>query len=983
MKRNFSLWILLAVLLGISLSCTREDGVPDIIDSDILTLNYTVSGAEKADLTRGVTGTTDENRVSSIYTLFFEDGGTNDYIGCMVSAANSSGNQSSGSSRVGVPGGRDINDAFKLIVIANLEGFMSKGSEPTIADYLDNVLLAGKTRTEALDLLQGHFTDAGGIQPSLLMSTTIDKPLNSKSISIEFARVVCRVDVNNQSTTPFRLVSAEVWNARDDAYIVNRGSATPQVGGYSHYKNNVQTTTGTTIEGGLYFFPNVSMAPVLNDNVTTCLIIGGEYNNSGKVTYYRVNICAAGQMQVLDRNHIYTIKITDVLNPGGDDKDDAYNDTDVRIEYVVNDWDDEYNGGLVSDKDGNRMALSQRQLVFSEMAGQSIEIDVLLWPAEGAGALDPSTWSVGGLTGTNAASRFQVEKSEATKIKVTTLMTNATSSDWKAVFEVYWGTMKIEVSITQIGQFSTISGIRAVPASLWFENEPTPASPTETKQVGIDMRGNFAGVDENNISFSVLYSGTGQGLTGWIRSVSFAMENAGVFYYDIEVENLDPDAYFPSVVYRHAELKFAVTDGDKAMTCKADVVQSAYNTGEDGFIRTVSMVMHQRAGGEDDAPTYTAGEAMVKNPQDASTPNTRNFRGLLASQTAATDLHFALNDKQELIYCLKIQSSVPWEISALGDLMGKMTFMDGEGNPYTSDDARPTQMVEVWIRAKTDMIEQSSSQNAASWAGPITLNFEDGTTYTWTCFQTKVFAKFPADQLYYAYETVPLLDGSVWLDRNLGATSNDAWDNYKQLGDAEAMGQRLTPNVAATACPKGFRLPYNNGTTHSGKEAHWLASQLTRNTTDGRWGVPNGQDGQGIPVFHYFSTPLTWNTNYYDSYGAALYLCNGAENCLGLDVSYITGPNGSYVPNPGNAVGMGIIMWRNNYTTISIALRPGSASALGAAATAASYFRDWWSEGAASGTFVNAGSTNTAAQAKGLANWKAYGTVYVRCVQDK
>ncbi len=81
----------------------------------------------------------------------------------------------------------------------------------------------------------------------------------------------------------------------------------------------------------------------------TCLVIGGDYNNSGKVTYYRVDFITRDikspkdiitkQLDVL-RNHRYRFNITKVAGPGTETEEEALKTEPVNLSCDVVVWDE-------------------------------------------------------------------------------------------------------------------------------------------------------------------------------------------------------------------------------------------------------------------------------------------------------------------------------------------------------------------------------------------------------------------------------------------------------------------------------------------------------------------------------------------------------------------------------------------------------------------------------------------------------------------
>ncbi|GAE86454.1 hypothetical protein [Bacteroides reticulotermitis] len=105
---------------------------------------------------------------------------------------------------------------------------------------------------------------------------------------------------------------------------------------FRNYDEQVVNAAAGVVQAKLYAFPNVSLTPAMRDEETTCLIIGGKYNGSSTTTYYRVNVCPAAGQQSLKANGAYTVNITNVTAAGETDPGDAYDHTQLRMDYTLN-----------------------------------------------------------------------------------------------------------------------------------------------------------------------------------------------------------------------------------------------------------------------------------------------------------------------------------------------------------------------------------------------------------------------------------------------------------------------------------------------------------------------------------------------------------------------------------------------------------------------------------------------------------------------
>lgn len=829
MKKVFSIGILSLMLLQAATltSCvlgTEQTGT-GTSDPAIMELSYSVKKPAEEDLTRAVTGTADENRITGIYTLFFDPtpDATGIYIGCSYAGVTSSGNQAAGSSRVGMPAGRNSEDPYSLTVIANLDAFMDKGSHAELGDHLD-ALLNGKDQQWARENLMAVHTNQAGIKEQLPMSGEVNKPSGNNFAAIELQRIVARVDVENASVSNFELVSAQVWNARGEAFIIDNG-VPPTAGSAVKYKGNVRNAVGNRIQTGLYFFENLVPYPVQNDYQTTCLMIAGRYGGSPGVTYYRVNIHEQGVSQDLERNHLYKIKITDVKGPGEEDIDDAYNKNEADIEYTVNDWEDGFQGGYVTDQYGNRLAVSQRFVTFGSSGGQQVEISVYCMP----GPTNPITseWSLGPISGADASVFSAISNGAANTFTINTLSENQTGNDRMASVTVNWGGLTIPVGITQLNPASHMNGINVAPSSMWF------SSVSATKQMTVNLLGNFAGLAANDINVSVIYPDE----IGWLtvsHNAAASDPAAGLFGYDISATSLS------GVDMRTAYIKFTVTQDAKVMTGMAYVIQSSADVGE-GYVRLLNISLLER---NSDRITYTDKGPVIDIY--------KTFRGLPEGTSGADHLHFPVVEHLHMKYRIDIQSSMGWKIAAPG--------MAGAGLRFSmmSHPGSLSEFVRVEVTAASDVI--------SGWNGLFYIEYENGDKTVFNVHQHGVFATLEShatgsgptivqDGNIYYYG-IFVMNDEIWLDRNLGATSNEYYTNEGGTGmtsNSNARGLFLTRAQAEVSCPDGFRLPKR---LDPGKEMDWLFGNMRWTGLGGENVGPNGNLVKLVWYMTYSTDPI-------------------------------------------------------------------------------------------------------------------------------
>ena len=802
-----------------------SDPVDPGTDPTVMEISYSIQGAAEQDLTRAVTGTSAENKITGLYSLFFDptSDGSGNYLGCSYSGVTSSGNQAVGNSRIGMPLGLDAQNAYSMVFIANLDIYVDKGSYPEVGDWLD-AALTGKTQQWARENLTATFNSTAGMKSPLLMSGEFDKTAGSNTITdVPLKRAVARVDVNNTSTGNFQMISAQVWNAWTDAFIIDSGLP-PAASSTVKYTGNVRNAVSNKIETGLYFFESLVPAPIQNDYSTTCLMIAGYYDNSPTLTYYRVNINEPQLSQDLKRNHIYTIKIMDVKGPGETDIDDAFNKNEVKMEYIVNDWDDDFTGGYATDQYGNRLSVSQRYIAFPEGGGQ-VEIEV----NRIQGTVNPimTDWSVGALAGVDAAKFTAQKKPDGLNntIVISTTEVNTNPDEFNAQLTVEWGTIKLSVFMVQWGTASKAMGMRMIPNYVWYSKTPG------TKSLKVEILGNFTGIVGQDIAPSVIYldnPGT-PGTQDWVTAITYvpnaADELGGVFNFEISVDNLG--TVIPSLSSREADIKFTLSHGSLLLTAYARVRQSLLDEDDEvNNIRSVSINMFYN---NEDKGKNTAGY--------------NNFIGIPQSLKVKENLIFSINDKDILYYRFGIRSKMTWRIVADADVQDRLEFLDNEELNTKMNGGGSGEYEYMVIRAKNEMSDDPLFRNLGPWEGSFYIEYENGDKYEIYARQKGVLhqvgnrvntplektyfskpsnntgnasilwtgtARTVNDPDYYYYEIVTLGPG-LWLDRPLGAVTAEptpTWDaspleDYGKL----FFFDRANINATDNACPKGFRMP--------------------------------------------------------------------------------------------------------------------------------------------------------------------------------
>ncbi len=103
----------------------------------------------------------------------------------------------------------------------------------------------------------------------------------------------------------------------------------------------------------------------------TAIVVGGKYNGSSQISYYRIDFVRSDdrtKLHDLKRNYCYQAVIKEVIGSGFDDPDDAYKSYVSQIEATINEW-NKGTVGVVIDGE-NKLTLS-RDMIFCGNEGSA------------------------------------------------------------------------------------------------------------------------------------------------------------------------------------------------------------------------------------------------------------------------------------------------------------------------------------------------------------------------------------------------------------------------------------------------------------------------------------------------------------------------------------------------------------------------------------------------------------------------------------
>ncbi|MDR0765816.1 MAG: hypothetical protein LBF09_02615, partial [Odoribacteraceae bacterium] len=232
----------------------------------------------------------------------------------------------------------DPNDADKTIWGTTVADWLS-----SFTSFTEEEVIRNSSETRSSGVASGYGTSPF-TQNNLLMSARVTKEVGQPNVRVALNRLVSRFDVELHGHD-YEIQSVSIWNAYPETSIWERKDFE-----YSDMRLRRFYGVYTDIRssyGGLYAFENYVTNPVVNDNETTCLIIGLMDVDDDVTYYYRQNINAYETPQQLKRNNVYSVSIQRVNAHGAASEEEAYKSEEVLLETIINTWNMGQNGEML------------------------------------------------------------------------------------------------------------------------------------------------------------------------------------------------------------------------------------------------------------------------------------------------------------------------------------------------------------------------------------------------------------------------------------------------------------------------------------------------------------------------------------------------------------------------------------------------------------------------------------------------------------
>lgn len=323
-------------------------------------------------------------------------------------------------------------------------------------------------------------------------ASTANNVNTTKDGNIHLVRALARIDVGvnfdeknvkdeEAKGGDFKIKSVRVYRYAQSMYVTGTQALTFRMDGNTREPlphtpatmtpandNNPLVFEAKTADDAKGYVRNIYIPEISNQgkdwNARTCLVIGGDYNNSGKVTYYRVDFITRDikspkdiitkQLDVL-RNHRYRFNITKVAGPGTEKPEEALTTEPVNLTCDVTVWDEGKIDKIVYDGQ-YYLSVSKDKFHFGKDATSENYTIRTNWP-KGYKIVDKDgkEWPKTGTQGSwayftePAGQTFAVEKDMTSTVNVLENTTNAVRTIAPTELFVQAGRIKWPLKITQ------------------------------------------------------------------------------------------------------------------------------------------------------------------------------------------------------------------------------------------------------------------------------------------------------------------------------------------------------------------------------------------------------------------------------------------------------------------------------------------------------------------------------------------------------
>ena len=389
MKQLFFYILFLSVALAGCVDDHEDGNYPSVTREGEVKVPFSISMPAQMPKTYALDDN-DENEVKTIDILAFKVNGNEETFAYRAQAEQGSivDDGANNKKKFIVTLQKDGSQTYRFVALANAK------------NELDNTFVGGIVVGTSKDVVMQQLQLSGiskwnvnngteGYLPIPMWGETTNNIViqdNTTITDLKLLRMVAKINIKidpSITESSFALSSVSLYNyytagriAPDQANLVSGSRSTVDkptvIGTTTKGPINYEGTgmvTNNSILNNIYTFESVvpkNQSEVDMSKVTT-LVVGGKYNGSSTVSYYRVDIVNGKNYLDILRNHLYTINITKVKSSGYPTPEEAFNSRPINIEAEVVVWDEAAIGNI--EFDGQFMlAVSQGKFDFTKSA---------------------------------------------------------------------------------------------------------------------------------------------------------------------------------------------------------------------------------------------------------------------------------------------------------------------------------------------------------------------------------------------------------------------------------------------------------------------------------------------------------------------------------------------------------------------------------------------------------------------------------------
>lgn len=277
---------------------------------------------------------------------------------------------------------RTSTSVINIYALANVDDAISELS--LNPDTPENEVINGIKQSFSATGITEHLPMSG----QFIFQEGLNMELAKIPVDIKLLRAVARVDIIVESGVDnFQLETIQAFRVNNLMQVIPSSLSSfrnPVVTSPSIPSNSTQSITTSPFaitpnqfEAQMYISESVAPPSESYIQEATCIVVGGYFNGSNTISYYRIDFNTGGSTKNLGqilRNHRYVFRLTAVSENGYDQAIDAANNQSSNMEITVQDWNEDTTYMVFDGQ--NYFSVSTRTMEVGSRAGSTDEIKI-------------------------------------------------------------------------------------------------------------------------------------------------------------------------------------------------------------------------------------------------------------------------------------------------------------------------------------------------------------------------------------------------------------------------------------------------------------------------------------------------------------------------------------------------------------------------------------------------------------------------------